>query len=111
MLPLATHAEQDGTFINTDARMQRIHRALTPIDRRKTAIEAATFTANALRPKGTWAIGTWASAFERLAARTNLLANVRPLDIPAAGVVLEADLDDTKTHAAEQTAQASSPAR
>ena len=94
VLPLASYAEQDGTFVNAQGRMQRIHRALKPLGGRKTAIEAATFTAEALGAGARWRIRDFAAAFAELKKRTGLLASVEPLKIGPQGVSLEADLGE-----------------
>jgi NADH-quinone oxidoreductase subunit G len=90
VLPLATYAEQDGTFVNVQGRMQRIHRALQPIKGRKPAVEMAAFIASALGSGSSWQITSWISAFHRLKKHTNLLLSVNPLSIGEHGVLLEA---------------------
>lgn len=67
VIPLASWAEQDGTFVNTQGRMQRIHRALTPIHGRKSAVEAAAFTADAIGAGASFgSLRTWTAAFNAL---------------------------------------------
>jgi NADH-quinone oxidoreductase subunit G len=91
VLPLASYAEQDGTFVNVQGRMQRINRAIQPIRGRKPAVEAAAFIATAIGAGGQWQINSWIAAFNRLKKHTNLLKNVNPLSIGAWGVPLEAE--------------------
>lgn len=93
VLPLASFAEQDGTFVNHDGRMQRINRALRPIDGRLAAVDAATFTAAAVGAQKTWKIKNWITAFNELKKHTNLLEDVRPLELGPWGVMLESDED------------------
>jgi NADH-quinone oxidoreductase subunit G len=92
VIPLASWAEQDGTFVNVSGRMQRLHRALTPIGGRKTVVEAAAFTATALGAGRDWTIHNWISAFGRLKKHTNLLANVDPNKLGPFGVGLESEI-------------------
>jgi NADH-quinone oxidoreductase subunit G len=90
VLPLASFAEQDGTFVNVDGRMQRLERALKPVNRRKTEIEAATLTAEAVGGGAEWTLRTWTAAFKRLARHTNLLSGIRPTQLGEHGVDLGA---------------------
>lgn len=91
VIPLATYAEQDGTFVNVQGRMQRLHRALKPISGRKSAVEGAAFVADAVGAGNQWALRTWTAAFNALKKRTNLLRDVKPLEIGPFGVLLESD--------------------
>ncbi len=91
VLPLASYAEQDGTFVNQQGRMQRINRALRPIKNRKTEIEAASFVADALGSGKAWNIKNWITAFQELKKHTDLLKDVKPLELGPWGVVLESD--------------------
>jgi NADH-quinone oxidoreductase subunit G len=88
VLPLASFAEQDGTFVNFQARMQRVNKALKPIGARLPAVEAASLVASALGAKG-WKIGNWITAFNELKKHTELLADVSPMKLGPFGVVLE----------------------
>jgi NADH-quinone oxidoreductase subunit G len=91
VIPLASHAEQDGTFVNVQGRMQRIHRALRPINGRKNAVEAAAFVADAVGAHQTWTLRSWTQAFNALKKHTNLLRDVKPTEIGPLGVTLESD--------------------
>lgn len=93
VLPLASFAEQDGTFVNHDGRMQRVNRAIKPIEGRRSAIDAATFTATAVGGQAQWRIKNWVTAFNELKKHTNLLADVRPLELGPWGVALESEED------------------
>jgi NADH-quinone oxidoreductase subunit G len=96
VLPLATYAEQDGTFVNAQGRLQRVNKALTAIKGRKPAVEAAAFIATALGAGGAWSIHNWITAFNKLKKQTNLLKNVTPTTIGPWGVLLEAEKDAEK---------------
>lgn len=104
VLPLASFAEQDGTFVNIQGRMQRIHRALKPIGSRLPAVEAAAFVAHALGAKG-WKLQNWVTAFNELKKRTDLLRDVSPLKLGAWGVTLESK-EEVKEKEPEATAHA-----
>ena len=91
IIPMATYAEQDGTFVNVNGRMQRVNRALDPIDGRKGTVEAAAMTAAALGAGGSWHINNWVTAFNQLKKRTNLLENVSPLKLGPWGAALDSD--------------------
>ena len=90
VLPLASSAEQDGTFVNVQGRMQRVSKALDTIEGRKTEIDAATFVAEAVGAKG-WKIRNWVGAFNELKKHTDLLKNVKPLELGPWGIVLESE--------------------
>ncbi|MEL6183270.1 MAG: 2Fe-2S iron-sulfur cluster-binding protein, partial [Myxococcota bacterium] len=89
VLPLASFAEQEGTFVNHAGRMQRLRPALKPIRGRKTDVGMATFVAEALGEASEWSLRSWREAFTRLATRTNLLDGVDPDALGSYGRVLE----------------------
>lgn len=91
VLPLGSFAEQDGTFVNFQGRLQRIKKAIKPINNRKPAVEAAAFTADALGAGKDWDIRNWVSAFNELKKHTNLLKDAKPLSLGPWGVLLEAE--------------------
>ncbi len=90
VLPLASYAEQDGTFVNVQGRMQRVNKALDPIEGRKTEIDAAAFVAESLGARA-WKIRSWVGAFNELKKHTDLLKNVKPLELGPWGIVLESE--------------------
>ncbi len=105
VLPLGSFAEQDGTFVNFQGRLQRVTKAIKPVNGRKPAVEAAAFTADALGASKEWTIRNWVSAFKQLKKHTNLLKDVAPLSLGPWGVLLEAEpeaasADDTSESAA-----------
>ena len=91
VIPMASYAEQDGTFVNVDGRMQRVNRAIKPIKGRRGAVEAAAMTAAALGAGADWKIHNWVTAFNHLKRRTNLLRNVQPLELGPWGVALDSE--------------------
>lgn len=102
VLPLASFAEQDGTFVNVQGRLQRVKKALKPVNGRKPAVDAAVFTADALGASKEWTIQNWITAFKELKKHTNLLKDVSPLSLGPWGVLLEAE--DEVSERAEETA-------
>ncbi len=99
VLPVTTFAEQDGTFVNAQQRLQRVQRAIKPIQGRKNEVEAAAWVASALSPGGEWPLTNWLKAFNLLKKRVPQLAAVRPLKLLPWGVgldeVIEAEASDT----------------
>lgn len=93
VIPMASYAEQDGTFVNIDGRMQRVNRALKPIAGRKTPVELVTMTVAALGLGDNWNLTTWTAAFSALRKHTNLLEGVRPTQLGPWGVALDSELD------------------
>lgn len=104
VLPLGSFAEQDGTFVNFQGRMQRINKAIKPINNRKPAVDAAAFTADALGAGKDWTIRNWVSAFNELKKHTNLLKDTKPLSLGPWGVLLEAEADAPAAEAQENAA-------
>jgi len=103
VLPLASYAEQDGTFVNVQGRMQRVAKAILPIKGRKPAVESAAFLATALGAGASWSIHNWITAFNKLKKQTNLLKNVTPTSIGPMGVLLEAEKEAPKVAAPAAT--------
>ena len=91
VLPLASFAEQDGTFVNVSGRMQRVNRALKPIEGRLPAVDAATMVARACGAADSWTITSWIRAFNALKVHTNLLQDVTALKLGPDGVLLESE--------------------
>ena len=111
VLPMASFAEQDGTFVNTAGRMQRVQRALKPIEGRLPTVEAATLTAKACGAAASWTIKSWTQAFNALKAHTDLLRDASALKLGLNGILLESDelLDEPAT--APDRAQTEVPVR
>lgn len=99
VLPKTTFAEQDGSFVNFAGRMQRLNRALTPINNRLTEVGAAAFIASALG--ASWKIKTWRDAFFALAERAPALSGVTPEQLGEWGLLLEDEDDEAEALQAE----------
>jgi NADH-quinone oxidoreductase subunit G len=82
VLPLATFAEQDGTWVNVQQRLQRVQRAIKPINGRKAEVDAAAWVAEALGASGDdWTLTNWLGAFKVLRKRVPALEGVKPLKL------------------------------
>lgn len=103
VLPLASFAEQDGTFVNFQGRLQRVGRAIRPINNRRPAVDAATYTADALGAGADWTIRNWITAFNELEKHANLLEDISVLKLGPWGELLESK-DDKAQRQAEETA-------
>ncbi len=91
-LPLATHAESEGTFVNSQHRLQRFERAFPPAGQALAGVEALgallrQFEADLPDPLSP------GQAFDRLAAAVPRLAGLKLAALPAHGVDLAGDGD------------------
>ena len=100
VLPLASFAEQDGTFVNIQGRMQRVNKALKPIEGRLPPVEAASLTAKACGASDDWTVKNWIRAFNALKEHTNLLHKVSALKLGPWGLMLDSDDDEAVGEAA-----------
>jgi NADH-quinone oxidoreductase subunit G len=91
VLPITSFAEQDGTFVNFRGRLQRIQRAIKPLNGRKSEVDAATFVAEALGVGAEWKLRNWISVFNDLKKKATVLEDVRPLKIGPWGVSLDTE--------------------
>ncbi len=91
VIPMASFAEQDGTFVNIQGRIQRVNRAIKPIERRLPTVDAATFTARACGAGTTWTMTNWIRAFNALKAHTDLLREISAVQLGPDGMLLESD--------------------
>jgi NADH-quinone oxidoreductase subunit G len=85
-LPIATHAEKDGTFVNVEWRVQRFERAFPPPGQARPGVEAlcellARFDAR-------WANLTAPQVFDRLATELPAFAGLAWRGLPATGAPL-----------------------
>jgi NADH-quinone oxidoreductase subunit G len=94
VIPMASHVEQDGTFLNHTGRLQRVNEVIEPISGRKRAVEAAAFTAAALGAAKDWRIHTWRDAFFELKKRAIELKDLTPDAIGRLGVPLGVGVAD-----------------
>jgi NADH-quinone oxidoreductase subunit G len=85
-LPIATHAEKDGTFVNVEWRVQRFERAFPAPGQARPGVEAlAELLA---RYDARWANLTAPQVFDRLAAELPAFAGLAWRDLPATGAPL-----------------------
>jgi NADH-quinone oxidoreductase subunit G len=85
-LPLATHAEKDGTFVNVEHRLQRFRAAFPPPGQVRTGVEVLTDLLARYEPG--WAgLGTGA-VFDRMARELPGFAGLSFDRLPATGVEL-----------------------
>ncbi|MEM1023494.1 MAG: 2Fe-2S iron-sulfur cluster-binding protein [Myxococcota bacterium] len=89
VIPVTSFAEQDGTFVNADARLQRVHQAIKPINGRKTEVEAATFLADAVGASE-FKTRNWVTAFNELKKRVRNLEDLKATKLSEEGVSLSA---------------------
>ena len=87
VIPITSFAEQDGTFVNFESRLQRVHRALKPINDRKTEVDAAIFLADAVGASD-FQTRNWVTAFNELKRRVRRLQDLKVTQLPAEGVSL-----------------------
>jgi NADH-quinone oxidoreductase subunit G len=88
VLPAATHAERDGTFVNVEGRLQRFDRAFPGSAQVRPAIEVLADLLSRFDTK--WAAVDAAIAFDLMAEENPALAGLRWAEIPATGVPLRA---------------------
>ncbi|NJK88219.1 MAG: molybdopterin-dependent oxidoreductase [Myxococcales bacterium] len=89
VLPMTSFAEQDGTWINVQGRLQRIQRAIRPINGRKSEVEAVHWIAQMVAPNAEWSLRNWLNAFNALKKRVPSLEPVKPLKLLPWGATLE----------------------
>jgi anaerobic selenocysteine-containing dehydrogenase len=85
-LPIATHAEKDGTFVNVEWRVQRFERAFPPPGQARPGVEALSELL--ARYDARWANLTAPQVFERLAAELPAFAGLGWRGLPATGAPL-----------------------
>jgi NADH-quinone oxidoreductase subunit G len=88
VLPTATHAEREGTFVNVQSRLQRFDRAYPPPSQSRPAIEVLAELLARFDPK--WSSVTAATAFDLLAEEIEAFDGLRWAAVPAEGIVLGA---------------------
>jgi len=86
-LPVATHAEKDGTFVNVEWRVQRFERAFPPPGQARPAVEALCELL--ARYDARWANLAAPAVFDRLAAELPAFAGMAWQQIPATGAPLD----------------------
>jgi predicted molibdopterin-dependent oxidoreductase YjgC len=86
VLPTATPAERDGTYVNVDRRVQRLTRAFPAPAQVRTGVEV--FADLLSRLDGKWSSVTPANVFDLMGEEIPALAEMRYLSIPAHGAPL-----------------------
>jgi formate dehydrogenase major subunit len=88
-MPLATHAETEGTFVNSQRRLQRFERAFPPAGGALPGVEALGAVLRRFESELPEPL-TPADVFERLAAVVPALGGLRLDGLPTYGVALDA---------------------
>jgi NADH-quinone oxidoreductase subunit G len=83
VLPVATHAERDGTFVNVEGRLQRFERAFPGPAQCRPALEVLADLLSRFDPK--WASVTAPVVFDMMAEEIAALGGLRWARIPATG--------------------------
>ncbi len=83
VLPAATHAEREGTFVNVDWRLQRFERAYPAPAQVRPALEILADLLSRFDAK--WSTVTPATVFDLLAEEVAEFSGLRYQDIPATG--------------------------
>jgi NADH-quinone oxidoreductase subunit G len=86
-LPVATHAEKDGTFVNVEWRVQRFERAFPPPGQARPAV--AALSELLARYDARWANLAEPAAFDLLAAEIPAFAGLSWERLPATGAALD----------------------
>jgi len=84
VLPVSTHAERDGTFVNSQNRLQRFQRAFPGPAQVRPAVEVLAELLGRFDSK--WAAVDAATAFDLLAEEVDALDGLRWATLPAGGV-------------------------
>jgi NADH dehydrogenase/NADH:ubiquinone oxidoreductase subunit G len=85
-LPVATHTEKDGTFVNLEWRAQRFNAAFPPPSQVRTTVEVLSNLLSRFDPK--WGGLTTANVFDRIAAEVPAFAGLQWRTLPATGASL-----------------------
>lgn len=88
-LPVATHAEKEGTFVNVEWRLQRFEKAFPAPSLVRTGVEVLGEILS--RFQAGWAGLSTAQVFDRLAATVPAFAGLAFQKIPAEGVILQVE--------------------
>ncbi len=89
LLPLATTAEKEGTFVNVRGRLQRFEPAFPPAGQARPGVDLLIDLLVGLEIG--WRARDVEAVFAQLAKENRLLAGLSLPDLPAAGVDLEAE--------------------
>ena len=94
VLPAATHAEREGTFVNVEDRLQRFERAFPAPAQVRSGLEILADLLARFDPK--WAALDAATAFDLMAEELAALAGLRWAEIPATGAPLAAAREEVR---------------
>ncbi|HWM90586.1 MAG TPA: 2Fe-2S iron-sulfur cluster-binding protein [Thermoanaerobaculia bacterium] len=86
-LPVATHAEKDGTFVNAEWRVQRFVAAFPAPAQVRSTVEALSDLLGRFDPK--WAGLTPEKVFDRIAADVPAFVGLKWSTLPATGAALQ----------------------
>ncbi|MCP4201738.1 MAG: molybdopterin-dependent oxidoreductase [bacterium] len=86
VLPIATHAETEGTLVNSQNRIQKFERAFPPPAGVRTGVEALVDLLRKFRPD--FAPKTVADVFGLMATELSALEDVSLTELPASGIQL-----------------------
>ncbi|HEV8241713.1 MAG TPA: 2Fe-2S iron-sulfur cluster-binding protein [Thermoanaerobaculia bacterium] len=86
-LPVATHAEKDGTFVNVQRRVQRFRQAFPSVGEALPMVEVLASVLRRLDPG--WKARTAGEVFDVLAAELPAFAGLSWKGVPPTGVALE----------------------
>jgi len=86
VLPAATHAERDGTFVNVQSRLQRFVRAYPAPSQARPGLEILAELLSRFEAK--WASVSAATVFDLLAEEVDAFSGLRWAQIPAEGQTL-----------------------
>jgi NADH-quinone oxidoreductase subunit G len=86
VLPVATHAEKEGTFVNVQWRLQAFAKAFPPPGQVRSGVEVLGDLLGRLDPS--WSGLGVAAVFDRMAAAKQVFAGLSYRRLPAAGVSL-----------------------
>jgi NADH-quinone oxidoreductase subunit G len=86
VLPAATHAERDGTFVNSQSRLQRFSRAFPAPSQARPGVEILAELLARFEPK--WGSIDAATAFDLLAEEVERFADLRWRALPPHGISL-----------------------
>jgi NADH-quinone oxidoreductase subunit G len=88
VLPAATHAEREGTFVNSQSRLQRFTRAFPAPSQARPGVEILAELLGRFEPR--WGSVDAATAFDLLAEEVDRFAELRWHSLPPQGVSLAA---------------------
>ncbi|HEX3126443.1 MAG TPA: molybdopterin-dependent oxidoreductase, partial [Thermoanaerobaculia bacterium] len=85
-LPVATHTEKDGTFVNLEWRAQRFNAAFPAPAQVRSTVEVLSEILSRFDPK--WGGLTASQVFDRIAAEVPAFAGLQWRTLPATGASL-----------------------